>query len=99
MSLSADGTLHLLWDNSNGTASLWNLSTYTGSFTHHEYGPYAGWTANAVADGNDGKTQVLWNNTSGALSLWNLNNVAGSFGHFEFGPYGGYTATAVSAGP
>ncbi len=90
---------HLLWDNSNGAASLWNYDTTSGSFTQQSYGPFPGWKARAVADGPDGLTRVLWNNSSGQTSLWSLDNSTGAYAHFEFGPYAGWTAQTLSVGP
>jgi uncharacterized repeat protein (TIGR03803 family) len=92
-------SVHLLWDNANGAASLWNYSPNGGLFAQNTYGPYTGWTAKAVADGPDGDTRVLWTNTDGRLSVWSLDNMTGSFTQNTFGPYPGWIATAVSAGP
>ncbi len=93
----ADGA-HILWDNTNGTASLWNYDTSTGTFTQNQYGPYPGWTAKTVADGPDGQTRVLWDNTNGTASIWSLNNSTGQFTDYNFGPYSGWTANAISVG-
>ncbi len=92
------GTTHVLWDNSNGRMSLWNYSTASGTFSHQEYGPYSGYTAQAIADGPDGRTRILWDRSDGVMSMWSLDNAAGAFSHYEFGPYSGYTAIGVSAG-
>jgi len=88
----------VLWDNASGQASLWDYSTSGGAYTHNEYGPYPGWTAQAIADGTDGKTRVLWDNANGQMSLWSLDNTAATFTQFTFGPYNGWSARAVSAG-
>ena len=91
---------HILWNNVNGSASIWNYETGGGMYSHAEYGPYAGYTAKALADGGtDGKTRVLWNKTDGSASIWSLDNGTGQFAHFEFGPFTGYTATALSVAP
>ena len=88
---------HILWNNADGTASLWNYNPVGGSYTHREYGPFGGYTATATADGGtDGRTRMLWNKTDGIASVWSLDNAAGQFVHFEFGPFTGYTATALS---
>jgi len=96
VSVGADGTTHIHWNNANGAASLWNYNTSTGSFTHGEYGPFAGYTAVGVADGADGRLGTLWNNADGTMSLWSLNNTLGDFTHFEYGPYSGWTAVMLS---
>ncbi len=92
-------TIHILWDNAN-TASIWNYSPTAGTYTQNSYGPYAGWSAKAIADGaTDGLTRVLWDNTNGAASIWSLNNTTGVFSQFSFGPSPGWTAKAFSVGP
>ena len=90
---------HVLWTNTNGAASLWNYSAADGTVTQNTYGPYAGWTAQTVADGPDSLTRVLWNNTNGAASLWSLDNPSRQFTQHTYGPYPGWTAQAVSVAP
>ncbi len=92
------GTTHILWDNSSGLTSVWDYSTADGTFSHQEYGPYAGYTAQAIADGPDGRTRILWDRSDGLVSVWSLDNAAGAFTYHEFGPYSGYTAIGVSVG-
>ena len=92
---------HVLWNNTNGTASLWNYDTTGGTYTQNSFGPYSGWSARAIADGGtDGLTRVLWDNANGQMSLWSLNNTVsgGSFTQHSFGPFAGWTAKAVSVG-
>ena len=92
-------TTHILWDNAN-TASIWNYSPITGGFTQNTYGPYANWSAKAIADGGtDGLIRVLWDKTDGTASIWSLNNATAAFTQFTFGPYSGWTASGVSVGP
>ena len=97
---SVSSVSHVLWNNQDGRASIWNYDGGAGSFTQNSYGPFSGWAAAALADGPDAKTRVLWNNASGAASMWSLDNAAGSYAHFEFGPFSGWTAKSlcVSAG-
>lgn len=90
----------ILWNNTSGAASVWNYVADTGSYTHHDYGPYSGWTATAIADGGtDGQTRLLWNKTDGAASLWLLDSIAGTFSQFGYGPYTGWSASALSVAP
>ena len=95
--MGTNNTTHVLWDNTDGHASVWNYSTANGTFTQNTYGPYPGWAALSIADGSDGQTRLLWDNTNGTMSLWDLNNVTGVFSQFSFGPYPGWTAGSVSA--
>ncbi len=88
---------HVLWNNSDGRASIWNYDADNGAFTQNTYGPYPRWTAKTIADGGtDGLTRVLWDNTSGTASLWQLDNTAGTFSQFSYGPYSNWTANALS---
>ncbi len=97
---NAPGATHVLWDTVNGAASIWNYLPGDGSLLQHTYGPYAGWTAAAIAGGGpDGKLRVLWNNVSGAASLWNLDNATGQFTQHTYGPYPGWTARSLSVSP
>ncbi len=95
--IAVSGTTHVLWDNADGTASIWNYSPVDGSFTFHDFGPYPGWTAKTLADGGtDGLTRVLWNYSNGLASVWSLDSAAGRFTSHNFGPYPGWTANALS---
>lgn len=86
---------HVVWTNTDGRLSLWNY-TDSGSFTQNTYGPYAGWSVKAIADGPDGRQRVLWTNTNGAASIWSLDNTTGQFAQNSFGPYAGWSASLLS---
>ncbi|MDQ2798958.1 MAG: WD40 repeat domain-containing protein, partial [Armatimonadota bacterium] len=90
---------HVLWNNDNKSIAIWNQDVTTGGFTPHFYGPYAGWTAKAIADGPDGKTRVLWTRPDGAMILWKLDNGTGVYSLFQYGPYDGWTAVGLAVGP
>lgn len=96
---TSGSTTNVLWNNVNGSITLWSVNDSTGAFTHHEYGPYAGWIGMGIADGPDGKTRLLWNNVNGAAALWDLDATTGAFTPHFYGPYAGWTAKAVSVGP
>ncbi len=88
---------HILWSNAGGGASLWTLNA-DGTYTHHDFGPFSGWTVKAVADGPDGLAHVLWNNTNGSIALWSVG-VDGTPAGITFGPYTGLAASALAVGP
>ncbi len=90
---------HLLWNNANGTASIWNYDPASGTYTFHNFGPFAGYTAKTIADGPDGKVRVLWTKADGTASIWNLDNGTGTYTYHNFGPYPGFAAKALSVGP
>ncbi len=89
---------NILWANTDGRMSLWNVAA-DNSFTQNTYGPYAGWSAQAVADGPDGRQRVLWDNSDGRMSLWSLDNAAAAFTQNTYGPYAGWTVTGLAVGP
>ena len=96
-SITTAGHTHLLWTNTNGTASIWDYDPAATAFTQNSYGPFPGWTAKAIASGGtDGLTRVLWDNADGTASIWSLDNTSAVYTHHEFGPYPGWTATALS---
>ena len=90
-------TAHLGWISTNGLLSLWNLDS-ANNFTFHNFGPFAGWTARAMADDRTGKTRILWTSTSGQMSLWSLSSATGTYTHAEYGPFANYAATALAVG-
>ncbi len=97
LSITPAAGAHVLWDNANGTTSIWSYETAGGTFTQNTYGPFAGYTAQALADGgSDGKTRVLWKKTDASVSLWSLDNLAATYTHAEFGPFAGWTAATLS---
>lgn len=50
VAVSANGTLHLGWSETNGTASLWDISaTSPSSFTDTHYGPYGNWQLQSLS--------------------------------------------------
>ncbi len=98
LSAGADSVPHLLWNNANGQASLWNVNADT-TYQHFEYGPYPGWSARALATGPDNLSHLVWDYTDGTLSLWSVDTGTGAFAFQNYGPYSGWTAVAVSAGP
>jgi len=86
---------HLLWKCVDGTVSLWTVGD-DGSVAYKQYGPYAGWTATALADGADGVTTLIWTHTSdGKISLWKLDSAGNPLSN-EYGPYPGWSAVALS---
>ena len=91
---------HLLWDNTDGRAMLWNVDA-AGGVTLSGFGPYTDgapqnkWVATALATGPDGMNHVLWNNTDGRVMLWTVDNA----GNFTLAGYGPYTDDSVGNDP
>ena len=109
VSVGPDGTVHLLWNNTDHRVMLWSVAPDF-SFSLAGYGPYTDnapgnlWSATALATGPDDVSHILWNNTDNRVMLW---NVAPSFS-FALAGYGPYTdgapqnlwsASALSVGP
>ncbi len=99
MSVGPDDGAHLLWDSTNGTASLWSVDFSSGAFNYTPYGPYSGWSAKAIATGPDNVTHILWNATNSTTSLWSVTATGSSYTFHTYGPFSGWTAVGVSAGP
>ena len=109
VSVGPDGTVHLLWNNTDHRAMLWSVAPDF-SFSLAGYGPYTDngannlWSATALSTGPDGDSHILWNNTDNRVMLW---NVAPSFSFTlaGFGPYTDgapqnlWSAAGLSVGP
>lgn len=87
----------LLWTNTNGMASTWNVSA-GGAYRYHLYGPYDGWDARSLAQGSDGAARLLWTHDGGLAALWNLADPQPDQTCLVYGPFDGWAATAFSAG-
>ena len=88
----------LLWDNTNGQASLWTINADNSFTAYPTYGPYTGWTAKAISVDPNEVTHLLWTNTNGQASVWNVAS-DGSFTQRTFGPYSGWAAISISTSP
>ena len=110
LATAPDGTIRLLWDNTDGRVALWNVDAQ-GGFTIAGYGPYGepgssdNWTATDLSVGPDGVTHILWNHSDGRVALWYVN-ADGTYGLTGvFGPYGEpnssdvWHATGIATGP
>src|SRR3989442_6603686 len=95
---SAASPTRVLWNNDNGAISLWSI-TAPGVYTADNYGPFADWTAQAMAVGpNDGFTRIVWtNNITGAVSLWTIT-APGTYTAHTYGPFANWSPNAVSVG-
>ena len=92
----APGHTQLLWNNSNGQASLWQIAS-DGTYSNRQYGPFAGWTARVVSDGPDGTVHLLWTNANGQASVWNVA-AGGSYTSYQYGPISGWQAVSLATG-
>ncbi len=92
------GHAHLLWNKTDGTASLWTVNS-DGTFATVAYGPFSGWTARATAAAPDGTNWLLWTNTNGTASLWHVTALTASgYTATQYGPYPAYSAVSLSVG-
>ncbi|MGI4789344.1 MAG: hypothetical protein ACRYFS_10905 [Janthinobacterium lividum] len=90
---------HLLWNNTSGQASVWNMADANPAATCLVYGPYAGWKAVALAEGPDGHVRLIWDNADGRVSVWNLSDANPAATCMIYGPYGGWTGAGLTVGP
>lgn len=97
LSIGPDGSATLLADTGAGAALLPSLDRLGTVSRNGPYGPYEGWTAQAMAAGADGLTRLLWNNEDGSAALWLL--AAGrNQASYRLDPMPGWTAIDVAAG-
>jgi arabinan endo-1,5-alpha-L-arabinosidase len=90
---------HLLWQHTDGRASVWRPAQNGDFESGNEFGPFAGWTPQALAvSPADGTARLLWNHTSGTVSLWSLKPDLSFDSGAEFGPFVGWTAVDLSVG-
>lgn len=90
------GMTHLLWDNADGSASIWDLGAGT-AYTAHTFGPFAGWTATGLVASPPGHVGVIWQNTSGQKSLWNLDLKSNTYKSNTLGSFAGWTVVGISS--
>ncbi len=88
--------VHLLWRKANGTTALWTVNK-DNTYTVVSYGPFAGWTATALAEGVNGVTSLMWTRTDGTTALWAVNPDA-TYTYVNYGPYPNWAAVGVSSG-
>ncbi len=67
--MGADGKAHLLWTSVSGAMYLTSVDGAGNVRLGPSYGPFAGWTALAIADAPDGSTRVLWRANDGRFSI------------------------------
>ena len=94
---SANAT-DLLWDNPDGSISLWKINTNGTVALQQSFGPYSGWTAKSVAVGANAVPRILWTNADGRMTLWSLADPAPTSTCALYGPYPGWTVASLSIG-
>ncbi len=93
------GNTQLLWRHApDGQAAFWELNPH-GTYAVALYGPFAGWTAQAVAEAPDGTNWLLWSKTDGTAALWHVTSLTSTgYTYHLYGPYAGYSAVSLSVG-
>ena len=111
ISTGPDNVSHLLWDNADGKAAFWAVSSGNGSIGGVTgYGPFTDgdgplWAATGLTTGPDNVSRLLWNNADGKAALWSLDGAGSPSAVFGYGPYTDgsasnlWSAVGVSAGP
>ena len=99
IAVGGNNLTQILWNNPDASLSLWKLAA-DGSITSQiAYGPYSGWSGQALAAGADSVPRILWKHTpDGQLSLWHDVSGTAGYSHVEFGPYTSYTAQSLAVG-
>lgn len=99
IAVGGDNRTRLLWNNTDGSSSVWTLNTDTTVAAMNAYGPFPGWTANAIAVGSNSATRLLWNHASdNQMSLWNTTDASPTSTCLVYGPYSGWSGKALAVG-
>lgn len=77
----------IVWKDTNGKISIWNVDGAGNYLSNIDHGPYAGWTPVNYAN-----NRILWNHTTGQISLWRVDSVGNFLGTIDHGPFAGWTA-------
>ncbi len=101
----SDNLNRMLWNDAspffgqsgNGPLSLWTVAS-SGSFTYNFYGPYSGWSGQALASSSGGFTHILWDNANGAATLWSVETSGSTAVSPVYGPYSNWQAISLATG-
>ena len=99
ISAGADNSSRILWTNTDGRITTWNVDPSGNQTAGPVYGPYAGWTAYHIAAGLDGLTRVLWTYTDGTASIWHMDDTGNYLSYNLYGPYPGWSPVGLSVAP
>lgn len=99
ITVGGDNLTRLLWNNPDGTTSVWKLTADGLDVSLSIYGPYPGWTALSLASGADSAPRILWNHPSdGQISLWRVDPFSAAFTFANYGPYPGWSVFSLGVG-
>ena len=98
VSIGSDGNSRLLqFEAATGQMTLESVNSAGVVTQAGPFGPYAGWTARAIASGDDSLTRVLWTHSDGSTALW-LVAPLGVAASFRYPATAGLAAIDVAAG-
>ena len=95
---AGDNSGRILWNNNDGSISLWTTNPAGALTAYAEHAVQLGWKAKAIALQLGGQTRILWSHQSGVISLWQTQT-SGAYGsHFGYNSTpANFTATAGPA--
>jgi len=95
--LNSNGTAQILWDHTDGTASVWTLDVRGNITSRILYGPYTdsvgAWIATDYRQNSDGTANMLWVRTDAYTSVWTLDSSGNMTSRIYYGPYKDETNT------
>ena len=105
-----DGVSHILWNNADGHAALWNVTDSGSATVVAGFGPYSDggnlWSAASLSVGPDNVIHLLWTNPDRKAAFWSVTQSGSVTGVTGYGPYFDGSGTAnpwiafgVSTGP
>jgi len=99
MAVGGDSLTRLLWNNPDGSASLWRINS-DNSVTTYTYGPYSGFSGASVAVGSDNGSRILWKQVLyNEIALWGVDNQGNITSNQYYYPDPAYNSVAVALGP
>ncbi len=69
VSVDVEGRTQMLRTSADGQMRITTVGSSGSATRGPAYGPYDGWSANAIADGPDGASWVLWRRTDGTVGI------------------------------
>jgi hypothetical protein len=97
ISVSSDGTVHVLRTKSNGAMTIASVDSHGAATNGQFFPPVRGWSAIAIADAPDGSTWSLWRSFDGRWSL-DRQRAGVSDTVFRFGAEPDWAVEDVSVG-
>ena len=85
----------VLWQHTNGAATVWAVDSRGTAAPGPVYGPFSGWQPAKIAVRPDRGTRILWRHTNGAISIWTVDTRGALLTSSMYGPYPDWTVSDI----